>query len=73
MRRALKLVSQGARPTTRLQIRLASCAYSVPVPQLVNYRYTVVQLRPKRSLLRGVYSDTTELNSTRRRHSVNNS
>ena len=26
-------------------------AYSVPVPQLVNYRYTVVQLRPKRSLL----------------------
>ena len=25
--------------------------YSVPVPQLVNYRYTVVQLRPKRSLL----------------------
>jgi len=23
----------------------------VPVPQLVNYRYTVVQLQPKRSLL----------------------
>jgi len=25
--------------------------HSVPVPQLVNFRYTVVQLRPKRSLL----------------------
>ena len=35
----------SATSTARLQIRLASCVYSVPVPQLVNYRYTVVQLR----------------------------
>jgi len=38
--------------TARLLISLANCAYSVPVPQIVNYRYTIiVQLRPKRSLL----------------------
>ena len=37
--------------TARLYIRLASCAYSVQVSHLENYRYTVVQLRPKRNLL----------------------
>jgi len=35
----------SATSMARLWIRLASCAYSVPVPQLVNYRYRVVQLR----------------------------